>query len=1384
MSNSNSNASKFAIDKAQSLVLNFRQKFGEGHYWLACHAAFPLALTSELLYTLRANFLFDNHGSPLRSPWIAVADTLLNLCKETGHELYQMDPAVREILLRELKNNKRFQKGSFRIDRLQQLGHFLLAYVEQHLYSSDESLQTFAEAQSWAALTYINPQEATQKIAQAIAEAQNTENDHEQVRLQLLLDNLLEEHPELNRLRQYAQANVASLGGNPVPAQDFNATVSSSDKIEIAGVSLNNLVPEEIPSPHQLQIEILQQGLKTLDFYKGELTGKMDDLTTAAVEAFLEDQQVDGSGKSLTFLLREVEEAIDQQRGKKVTDIKLKVYLSNSNQLRYAKNFRFLYDPLLDKLKELETKGLIELDYYTKHTSDSFTNKDAIDRSRDEAELTLMPINPDLIKGGLRNRKNIADFYEDKMVNRTTLVVPIVLEDLGEYKKDFSNFPQLPADGVPLVDGRSVTGQSDDVHLETMLHDIETLVDRLTHLKRSDAEGKLVFEQSDYDFLFDASGGEDLNIYLSYTNPDRTMMEEIVSEFRDIGNYNFIDPEKELEGIDHRDIAEEREALLKKSDLVLAFLSPDYLASSLHVSIEFRQAMQQEKDTDLKMVSILLRPCLTEWSLTRSIGRIPTSGIPFSDLKDRPLFDARILDFTQQMLEAKVRKKNKEKGEDFWNLQVFNDPNPSTFPIGDLGKLPKTLLIRYHPDNRAYFDRFVTHLDSLSGYKVFNIDQQEFGISKIDPHTEQSYAIDRSDVIINLISPAFLEHAPFMDSIPQILGNVQSGSKQAFNIILGGSFEQKTPLMELPLLRETQIEKADNDLGWVEVSRALIEALSQVNEDKQMDFRALSVEELIQLCLEEELEVLDLSNRKLSEIPENVAQLSHLKRLNFSSNNLKTLPTFLFSSLPNITKAKLADNQLEEIPEEISNWQNLEEINVSNNLLQRLPIELNLIEPLPTLRVSNNPLPIYSKVIHDHPEDLFEMILINQDFVKNKSREDKIQLQRALAKYQEVNTNGEFNEAFFRALYIWQEENKLKPGALDEDTIRALFPSDNFIKVDDPNIQQQSQTASSVEVPDPVNNLAEEILELIGANKIDKAIQLLLERNDPYVKKQAILYAARFALLKEQIVRGLISEQNKLNHENELTSDLLRLVMEFEKEKILENPQKNYPSKLPPRAEERITKINTLIQKGKLKQALDQTQSLMLGINIAKDLENALIQLNLKNKILSEDYNSKGVITFKYFSENIDQINEELLTILEKIRTTIESGNFSDADFIERTSPDIKSAGRKQTSKSKFKPQSKTESEAEAKERNNDVKKIIAQGKIKEALQQARENQKRYPTAENHLLALISLSARLTRVQERQTQDLISPEDFNIERNKITLSLLNTLDEIENHSPS
>jgi hypothetical protein len=113
--------------EAMKRIQAFRNRFSETHLEFACHAAFPLALTPDLLYRLR-----DYPFQPkLQVPWIAVSDLLLSgLCSEVDEELYEMDLAVRQELLQHLSQ-----------PRLRELSQFLLKYVKRNFRSNIPGLK-------------------------------------------------------------------------------------------------------------------------------------------------------------------------------------------------------------------------------------------------------------------------------------------------------------------------------------------------------------------------------------------------------------------------------------------------------------------------------------------------------------------------------------------------------------------------------------------------------------------------------------------------------------------------------------------------------------------------------------------------------------------------------------------------------------------------------------------------------------------------------------------------------------------------------------------------------------------------------------------------------------------------------------------------------------------------------------------------------------------------------------------------------------------------------------------------------------------------------------------------------------------------------------------
>ena len=243
---------------AQRRIQAFEKRFKSAHLFLAYHAAFPLALTPDLLYRLWVNFQQDVHGEVLSIPWVAVANLLLSsLCDEVGYELYEMKGEVRSKLLELLEKNSRFGK-----ERIKQLSDFLIAYVTPKLQSRDEYVRDFAYTQKWTALAFVEPNEAARQLALALHQAYNKEKQdkYELVRVASLIETLAVPLKDYQPLLFYSRGMVNFACNNTKDAIDeFNKLPQRRNRLEVEEVSLDIPQPQKLDKKLRLGNLMLQQ---------------------------------------------------------------------------------------------------------------------------------------------------------------------------------------------------------------------------------------------------------------------------------------------------------------------------------------------------------------------------------------------------------------------------------------------------------------------------------------------------------------------------------------------------------------------------------------------------------------------------------------------------------------------------------------------------------------------------------------------------------------------------------------------------------------------------------------------------------------------------------------------------------------------------------------------------------------------------------------------------------------------------------------------------------------------------------------------------------------------------------------------------------------------
>jgi formylglycine-generating enzyme required for sulfatase activity len=149
---------------AQSKLMVFKRQYPIETEWekvwlLAGYAAFPLAITSHLLYCLREEFVPE-------CPWYGVPDLLLSvLCESVGYDLYEMLPEVRNALLEHLLE----QKGHAAFDVLET---YLLDYIQYRLSKEpDERARNLGDDPhpQWIAMIFTrNQRESIEAIRQTL----------------------------------------------------------------------------------------------------------------------------------------------------------------------------------------------------------------------------------------------------------------------------------------------------------------------------------------------------------------------------------------------------------------------------------------------------------------------------------------------------------------------------------------------------------------------------------------------------------------------------------------------------------------------------------------------------------------------------------------------------------------------------------------------------------------------------------------------------------------------------------------------------------------------------------------------------------------------------------------------------------------------------------------------------------------------------------------------------------------------------------------------------------------------------------------------------------------------------------------------------------------
>lgn len=119
--------------------------------------------------------------------------------------------------------------------------------------------------------------------------------------------------------------------------------------------------------------------------------------------------------------------------------------------------------------------------------------------------------------------------------------------------------------------------------------------------------------------------------------------------------------------------------------------------------------------------------------------------------------------------------------------------------------------------------------------------------------------------------------------------------------------------------------------------------------------RQAYAQQLIEDCLREKADVLDLGRLGLTSVPESIGRLTHLSRLHLNDNRLTELPPAI-GLLKHLNMLHLEGNALTELPAELARLTRIKYLYLGSNRLTDLPAFLGGFRHLDVLEVDNNPL--------------------------------------------------------------------------------------------------------------------------------------------------------------------------------------------------------------------------------------------------------------------------------------------------------------------------------------------------------------------------------------------------------------------------------------------
>jgi len=138
-------------------------------------------------------------------------------------------------------------------------------------------------------------------------------------------------------------------------------------------------------------------------------------------------------------------------------------------------------------------------------------------------------------------------------------------------------------------------------------------------------------------------------LFFSYSHKDEALRDELEVHLANLKRQGLIDAWHDRRILAGDELNGAIDSKLNSADIILALLSPDFLASRYCYDIEMKRALERQREKECRVIAVILRPC--DWQATpfSELLVTPTDGKPVTRWPDR---DEAFLDVIRQIRES------------------------------------------------------------------------------------------------------------------------------------------------------------------------------------------------------------------------------------------------------------------------------------------------------------------------------------------------------------------------------------------------------------------------------------------------------------------------------------------------------------------------------------------------------------------------------------------------------------------------------------------------------------------------------------------------------------------------------------------------------------